>query len=104
MIVFHQLSLHRCTTPPPPFLREKNKQTNNQSSEPLTQSNKTMEFKKKKKTTVQFTGMEKTFYTQAFDSRCVTRDAGYELPAIYRDVLSRDSQYKSRDKTPKSII
>ena len=48
--------------------------------------------------------MEKTFYTQAFDSRCVTRDAGYKLPAIYRDVLLRNSQYKSRDKTPKSII
>ena len=30
-------------------------------------------------------------------SRFVTRDAGYELPAIYRDVLSFDSQYKSRD-------
>ena len=47
---------------------------------------------------------KKTFYTQAFDSRCVTRDAGYEFPAIYRDVLSRDSQSKSRDKMPKSII
>ena len=30
-------------------------------------------------------------------SRFVTRDAGYELPAIDRDVLSFDSQYKSRD-------
>ena len=30
-------------------------------------------------------------------SRFVTRDAGYELPAIYRDVLSFDSQYNSRD-------
>ena len=28
----------------------------------------------------------------------LNREAGYELPAIYRDVLSRDSQYKSRDK------
>lgn len=48
--------------------------------------------------------MEKTFYTQAFDPRSVTKDAGYELPAIYREVLSRDSQYKSGDKTPKSVI
>ena len=30
-------------------------------------------------------------------SRFVTRDAGYELSAIYRDVLSFDSQYNSRD-------
>ena len=58
-----------------------------------------MEFKK-----VIHRNGKKTFYTQAFDSRCVTRDAGYEFPAIYRDVLSRDSQYKSRDKMPKSII
>ena len=32
-----------------------------------------------------------------------TEDAGYELPAIYQKVLSRGSQYKSRDKTSKSI-
>ena len=101
MIVFHQLSLHRCTRTPPPLLfKEKtNKQTINQSSKPLAQSNKTMEFKKSNSQE-----WKKTFYTQAFDSRCVTRDAGYEFPAIYRDVLSRDSQYKSRDKMPKSII
>ena len=33
----------------------------------------------------------------------LNREACYELPAIYRDVLSRDSQYKSRDKMTKSI-
>jgi len=32
----------------------------------------------------------------------LNRDAGYELPVIYRDVVSRDSQYKSGEKTPNS--
>lgn len=29
----------------------------------------------------------------------LNRDAGCELPAIYRDFMSRDSQYKTRDET-----
>ena len=33
----------------------------------------------------------------------LNRGAGYELPAICRDVIPHDSQYKSRAKTPKSI-
>ena len=33
----------------------------------------------------------------------LSRDADCEFPAIYRDVLSRDSQCKSHDITPKSI-
>ena len=33
----------------------------------------------------------------------LSRDANCEFPAIYRDVLSRDSQCKSHDITPKSI-
>ena len=33
----------------------------------------------------------------------LNREACYELPAIYRNVLSRDSQNKSRDKMTKSI-
>ena len=44
---------------------------------------------------------------EAIDIFCqapaLSSDTGYELPAIYRDVLSRDSQYKSRDKMFKSI-
>ena len=38
-----------------------------------------------------------------FPAPTLNRDAGYEFPAIYRKVLSRGSQYKSRDQTPKSI-
>ena len=44
---------------------------------------------------------------EAIDIFCqipiLNREAGYELPPIYRKVLSRDSQYKSRDKMTKSI-
>ena len=33
----------------------------------------------------------------------LNRDTGFELRAIYHDVLSRGLQYKSRDKTLNSI-
>ena len=36
-------------------------------------------------------------------AKSLNRDAGCELPAIYWDVLSRDSQYKSQDKKSNSI-
>ena len=36
-------------------------------------------------------------------AKSLNRDVGYELPAIYWNVLLRDSQYKSRDKKFNSI-
>ena len=36
-------------------------------------------------------------------AQTLNRDAGYVLSAIYRDVSSRDSQYKSRDNLSNSI-
>ena len=38
-----------------------------------------------------------------YEAPILNREAGYELPAIYRDVLPDDSQYKSREKMSKSI-
>ena len=36
-------------------------------------------------------------------AQTLNRDAGYELPAIHRDVSSRDAQYESHDNLSNSI-